>query len=283
MSDELLNYLCNIGFSRIEALVYCTLVPEEKMGGYQIAKKLNVQRPSVYSALTSLENRGFITAVPGETTEYSAVSPDILMDELSRRYSENAAKAKTELEKLTDGHKKQERFVNITGKSNLINAVNRCIDTAQKEIVFTCSMNLSSFENALKNAAKRGVRIVLFSWSNLDTLDIPLEFYCGYDGAVSCAEQRILLVSDEMHCIIGSNDRSALYPYGKEYRPLPADEKDFLGMISDNRLVVNLVTEHIHFDIYLQRLKKQYGKDLIDSSIQIGTLMEKGVLVWENS
>lgn len=283
MSDELLNYLCNVGFSRIEALVYCTLVPEEKMGGYQIAKKLNVQRPSVYSALTSLESRGFITAVPGETTEYTAVPPDILMDELSRRYSENAVKAKAELEKLTDGHKKQERFVNITGKTNLINAVNRCIDAACKEIVFTCSMDLASFEIALKNAAKRGVRIVLFSWSKLDTLNIPLEFYCGYDGTALCAEQRILLVSDEMHCIIGSNDRAALYPYGKECRPLPADEKDFLGMTSDNRLVVNLVTEHIHFDIYLQRLKKQHGKDLIDSSIQIGTLMEKGVYYGENS
>lgn len=283
MSDELLNYLCNIGFSRIEALVYCTLVPEEKMGGYQIAKKLNIQRPSVYSALTSLESRGFITVVPGETTEYAAVSPDVLMDELSRRYSENAAKAKTELEKLTDGRKKQERFINITGKTNLINAVNRCIDTSRKEIVFTCSMNLTPFENALKNAAKRGVRIVLFSWSKLDTLNIPLEFYCGYDGKALCVEQRILLVSDETHCIIGSNDRAAFYPHGQDCRPLPAEEEDFLGMMSDNRLVVNLVTEHIHFDIYLRRLKEKYGKDLIDSSIQLGTLMEKGVYYGEDS
>ena len=82
MQEQLLNYLCNLGFSRIEAQVYCTLVPEEKMGGYQIAKKLNLQRPSVYNALNSLESRGFITVIPGETTEYSAVEPDVLMDEL---------------------------------------------------------------------------------------------------------------------------------------------------------------------------------------------------------
>lgn len=282
MQEELLNSLCNIGFSRIEAQVYCTLVPEEKMGGYQIAKKLNLQRPSVYTALSSLEKRGFITAIPGEKTEYSAVEPEILMNELSRRYSENAAKAKTELEKLTDGHKKYERFVNIAGKSNLINAVNRCIEKAEKEIVFTCSMNLAFFEKALKSAAARGVRIILFSWSKLDTYDIPLEFYCGYDGVAKCKEERILLVADEMHSIIGSNDRAALFPYGKKNEQLPAEEKDFLGMMSDNRLMVNLITEHIHFDIYLQRLKKQYGKDLIDSSIQIGTLMEKGGEYEEN-
>jgi hypothetical protein len=79
-----------------------------------------------------------------------------------------------------------------------------------------------------------------------------------------------------MHCIIGSNDRAAFFPYGKKVDLLPDGEDDFLGMTSDNRLMINLVTEHIHFDIYLQRLKKVHGKDLIDSSIQIGTLMEKG-------
>lgn len=277
MENKLLDCLCSLGFSKIEAQVYCTLVPEDKMGGYQIAKKLNLQRPSVYNALNSLESRGFITVIPGETTEYSAVEPDILMNELSRRYSENAATAKIELEKLTNGRKSNERFVNITGKSNLVSAINRRIDMTEKEIVFTCSMNLELFEDALKNAANRGVRIILFSWSNLDTLGIPLEFYCGYDGKAACAEERILLVADEMHCIIGSNDRAAFFPHGKKNECLPTGEKDFLGMMSDNRLVVNLVTEHIHFDIYLQRLKKQYGKDLIDSSIQIGTLMERGL------
>lgn len=276
MQEQLLNYLCNLGFSRIEAQVYCTLVPEEKMGGYQIAKKLNLQRPSVYNALNSLESRGFITVIPGETTEYSAVEPDVLMDELSKRYCENATNAKAELEKLADGRKKHERFVNITGKTNLINAINRCIEATEKEIIFTCSMELKNFETALKNAAARGVRIILFSWSNLDTLGIPLEFYCGYDGVATCAEKRILLVADEMHCIIGSNDRAAFFPYGKKVDLLPDGEDDFLGMTSDNRLMINLVTEHIHFDIYLQRLKKVHGKDLIDSSIQIGTLMEKG-------
>lgn len=277
MENKLLDCLCSLGFSKIEAQVYCTLVPEDKMGGYQIAKKLNLQRPSVYNALNSLESRGFITVIPGETTEYSAVEPDILMNELSRRYSENAATAKIELEKLTNGRKSNERFVNITGKSNLVSAINRRIDMTEKEIVFTCSMNLELFEDALKNAANRGVRIILFSWSNLDTLGIPLEFYCGYDGKAACAEERILLVADEMHCIIGSNDRAAFFPHGKKKERLPTGEKDFLGMMSDNRLVVNLVTEHIHFDIYLQRLKKQYGKDLIDSSVQIGTLMERGL------
>lgn len=277
MENKLQDCLCSLGFSKIEAQVYCTLVPEDKMGGYQIAKKLNLQRPSVYNALNSLESRGFITVIPGETTEYSAVEPDILMNELSRRYSENAATAKIELEKLTNGRKSNERFVNITGKSNLVSAINRRIDMTEKEIVFTCSMNLELFEDALKNAANRGVRIILFSWSNLDTLGIPLEFYCGYDGKAACAEERILLVADEMHCIIGSNDRAAFFPHGKKNERLPTGEKDFLGMMSDNRLVVNLVTEHIHFDIYLQRLKKQYGKDLIDSSIQIGTLMERGL------
>ena len=51
MTDKIIDILGSLGFSKMESLVYCALVPEEKMGGYQIAKKLNAPRPSVYSAL----------------------------------------------------------------------------------------------------------------------------------------------------------------------------------------------------------------------------------------
>lgn len=48
-------------------------------------------------------------------------------------------------------------------------------------------------------------------------------------------------------------------------------------MTSDNRLIVNLVSEHIHFDIYLQKLRKKFNRDIISKDICIGTLMEKGI------
>ena len=43
--------LVRLGFSQTEAKVYCAMVSEEKMNGYQIAKLLGTSRSSVYAAL----------------------------------------------------------------------------------------------------------------------------------------------------------------------------------------------------------------------------------------
>jgi hypothetical protein len=37
-----------------------------------------------------------------------------------------------------------------------------------------------------------------------------------------------------------------------------------------------IVSEHIHHDIYLLKLKEKYNKDLIDEDIKINTMMESG-------
>ena len=132
MTDKIIDILGSLGFSKMESLVYCALVPEEKMGGYQIAKKLNAPRPSVYSALENLLKKECITSIPGSTAEYQAVPPDILIDEISKKYSDNAAKAKEMLKELKSPISTQERFVNIEGKTKLISVVNKLISAAKK-------------------------------------------------------------------------------------------------------------------------------------------------------
>ena len=41
--------------------------------------------------------------------------------------------------------------------------------------------------------------------------------------------------------------------------------------------MVNIVLEHIHHDIYLQKLKAKYNKEIITPDIQIGSIMETGM------
>ena len=137
MTDKIIDILGSLGFSKMESLVYCALVPEEKMGGYQIAKKLNAPRPSVYSALENLLKKECITSIPGSTAEYQAVPPDVLIDEISQKYSSNAAKAKEMLKEVNSPISTQERFVNIEGKTKLISVVNKLIAAEQNNSHFS--------------------------------------------------------------------------------------------------------------------------------------------------
>ncbi|MDE5581286.1 MAG: hypothetical protein K2I95_07685, partial [Treponemataceae bacterium] len=159
---------------------------------------------------------------------------------------------------------------------NLLATANRIIMSARKEILMNSSMPLESLYASLKEAARQKVRIILFSWQKIDTLDLPIEFYSNFDGANYCSEERLFLVADLKRCVIGSNDTSAFIPHKNTSKKLPAGEKDFLGMTSTNRLLVNMVTEHIHFDIYLHKLKRK-RRLIFTDDIQLHSLMERGI------
>lgn len=258
MNEEIVLNLQRLGFSKLEAEVYISLAQGKKMSGYAIAKTLNKTRPAVYNGM-----------------EYVAVEPELLLSDISRTVTGAAAEAKKFFREL-ESKQHSPHFENIEGKSNLLATANRIIMSARKEIVITSSMSLEPLYASLKEAARRKVRIILFSWQNLETLGLPIEFYSNFEGTDFCSEERLFLVADLRQCVIGSNDTSAFIPHKKITKKLPTGEKDFLGMTSTNRLVVNMVTEHIHFDIYLHKLKRK-GRLIFTDDILLHSLMEQGI------
>ena len=47
------------------------------------------------------------------------------------------------------------------------------------------------------------------------------------------------------------------------------------GTFTQNQLLANIVSEHIHNDIYLLKLKEKYSREIIDLDIVLGSLLEK--------
>ncbi|WP_455718896.1 helix-turn-helix domain-containing protein, partial [Anaerosporobacter sp.] len=56
--EDLITYLCNLHFTKLEAQIYITLLEGGELTGYQIAKKIHISRSSVYSVLDSMHERG---------------------------------------------------------------------------------------------------------------------------------------------------------------------------------------------------------------------------------
>ena len=73
------------------------------------------------------------------------------------------------------------------------------------------------------------------------------------------ANTRMMLVVDFKKTLIASSE----------------DNGQFLGTFTDNKLLASIVAEHIHHDIYLLKLKREYGKDLVDENIKLRTLLEE--------
>lgn len=228
--------LVQLGFSQTEAKVYCTMVSEEKMNGYQIAKALGTSRSSVYAALENLLDKGAIVSIPGQTSEYAVVEPIHLIDKIT-----------------------------------------------SKEILINSSMDLKPLVENLNDAKKRGVRIIVFSWLNLELYNLDVEFYSNDVNSSNSSEKRFIMVVDNNSCILCSNDRNEFFTYKEIVKNdmnlrsvLSAEDKDFLGVRSDNRLLVNLMAEHIHFDIYLNKLRIKNGGEIITPDIFVNSIMENG-------
>lgn len=283
MDENVAESLMELGFTSTEAKVYCTMVKEEKMNGYQIAKALNLSRSSVYAALENLLDKGAILSAQGESNDYIAIEPDSLIEKFVSRYKRNASLCKEKFDALSIKKRATNLFCNIQGKSNIIEEVRGLISRAKKEIVMTSSFPLDSFYDVLKDAIDRGVRVILFSFLKMDLMGLDIEFYGGVIDTplCDCSDHRILVVTDVETAIIGSNDKNDYYTLQKivedEKLNFSFEDKAYTGIKSTNRLMVNIVLEHIHHDIYLQKLKTKYNKEIITPDIQIGSIMETGM------
>ena len=260
--------LVRLGFSQTEAKVYCAMVSEEKMNGYQIAKLLGTSRSSVYAALENLLDKGAIVSIPGQTSEYAVVDPGQLIDKITSKYKKSAETAKNLLEQLSLRRRASNYFCNIQGWQNLLDEIKSMVDSAEKEILMNSSIDLKPLVENLDKAKRRGVRIIVFSWLNLELYNLDIELYCNDVSLLKSPQKRFIMVADNNSCILCSNDRNEFIPYkeivkndGSLCSMLSAEDKDFLGVRTDNRLLVNLMAEHIHFDIYLNKLRiKQIGR-----------------------
>lgn len=255
--EELIIELEKLSFSKTEAAVYLSLVKHGKMNGYKIAKILNMSRSSVYSALDNLYQKGAVYLLSGESNIYESSNPDILIDRLKKEYIKSAEMLKSKISQYGKTSPKKQYF-NIEGYDNIVLKCKELLIAAEKEVYLNTDFDLQIFKEEIQFIHKKGVRIIVFSFSKLNIENLPVEIYSNFSEKTICKEIRMMLVIDFKKTLIASN----------------SDSIEFIGTFTENMMLTSIISEHIHHDIYLLKLKRKYGKDLIESDIQIQSLME---------
>lgn len=277
--EEVISELEKMGFSKIEAATYSTLVEKGEMSGYQIAKNINVSRASIYPVLDNMYKRGIVSLLPGNTNLYIAEDPAVIINKMKAEYNNSAERAKGKLIELY-GARPKDKYINIEGYDNIISKTKELLLEAKKEVIIHTDFDMKeNFYEELRILSERGVKVIVFSWLVMDVEGLDIEFYTRGEEATDCLEQRIMIVVDFRKTMIAGNAEVIPYiPPRKIKVPIKKDVKksDFVGTYSENKMLSNIITEHIHFDIYIIKLMKKYGNDFIDSTILIGSLMEKG-------
>lgn len=255
--SEIIKSLEKFGFTRTEASVYLNLVQKGARNGSQIAKDLNISRSSVYSALENLYSRAIVYLLQAESKTYKAEEPGILFENLKETFSNSADFLKNKLSELNKDEDKT-YYLNIRGIDNFLDKAKQLLLSAEKEVYINICMDLNLFSKEFETLEKKGVRIIVFSFADLNPGKLPIEYYYNSIRPSESEEVRMMMVVDRQTSLIGSS----------------INDGEVIGTYTDNPLMVSIVSEHIHQDIYLLKLREKYRKDLIEKDILLGTLQE---------
>lgn len=252
----MITCLVNLGFSRLEAEIYIVLL-DSAGSGYQIAKKINISRPSVYNALEHMYDKGIILQLHDGSAEYIAQPPSIIFKRLREEYTENTLVAEKELTEYTND-RFEERLATLKGLKTIIARVQEMIANAKHEVFINTGIGIDLFKDAINKATENGICVTVFSFYAIDTNGISCDVFShGRDQSGSCSR---LMISCDGREILAANKSSG--------------SSEWIASVTNNPLIVDIITEHIHNDIYLLKLRDRFGAGIYDE-LRIGSEFEK--------
>ena len=229
------------------------------MSPYQIAKKIDISRSSIYNALEHMVSKGMVAVVPEETVMYIAQEPQVLLGKVEGDYVRNLKQAKSGLEHFLET-RYEENYAIISGFHIIVEKVKRLLENAKEEVFINTDIDLEILREALTEAVERGVRVLVFSFVEMNSVGEGIEIYSHMRKRTpeNTDNRLMIVVDDEMAVVADANN-------GRE---------DWKATVTNNKLMKNIVREHIHNDIYMLKLRQIYGREMYEK-IHIHTKQER--------
>lgn len=247
-----------LNFSKLEAQIYLALLGSEPLSAYQLAKKIEISRTSIYNALEHMLEKGMVEMVPNDTALYIAQEPEVILGKM--RFEMTRAMEESE-KQLKDYRELKRENINLVfrGIDTAIFKAKDILKNAKNEVYMNADFDLSCFDEELRMLKEKKVRVVVFSFYDLDLGD-DVEFYSHYRNMnQDHVASRFMLVVD--------NEISLIADKGGELQ-------EWNGTVSNNVLFIKILSEHIHNDIYLLKLRDRYGKEIYDNNLYLKTAFE---------
>lgn len=174
-----------------------------------------------------------------------------------REIFENSLNLKRDLKKI-ENPIKENYFYKLEDNEKIKATLKNIIKNSKKEIYLNTDFDLQEIREDLKNAIDRGVRVIAFCFNKLDNMGLRIEIYHKSKEKESFKNpSRIMLVAD-------LNKSLVVTKVGDKIS----------GFYTDNQVFINIISEHIHSDIYMAKLAQIY-EETFNEKIKIDTLQEK--------
>lgn len=243
IDNESCKFLLEIGFTLNEAKVYLTLLQNRYLNGYEISKLSNVSRSLVYNVIDRLVAKGFILKSEGEINYYCALSYEKVIEKIRNDNINKLNVAREKLKNYSRIENESEYIFNIKGIDEFFSKANDLILNAKKEISISIwKEDFPKIEESLTIASKKGIKIYIFSFSDITFPSGEIFSYRLKDPTSLFPYRRISIVVDGKEVIIGEN----------------AGDKS-ICVLSKNHALVSMTTDEIVLNIFWLKYIKSKG------------------------
>ena len=237
------KFLLEIGFTLNEAKVYLTLLQNRYLNGYEISKLSKVSRSLVYNVIDRLVAKGFVLKSEGQINYYCALPYEKVIERIKNDNINKLNVAREKLKNYSRIENESEYIFNIKGIDEFFSKANDLILNAKKEISISIwKEDFPKIEESLLIAAKKGIKIYIFSFSNITFPSAEIFSYQLKDPNSLFPYRRISIVVDGKEVIIGEN----------------AGDKS-ICVLSKNHALVSMTTDEIVLNIFWLKYIKSKG------------------------
>lgn len=167
-SPPALEALTRLGFTDLEARAYVFLLGEAPATGYRVAQGVGRPGANVYKALESLERKGAILVDDGDVRLVRPVPVDELLSQLERGFRRDRDAAESALRAL-DESTEDIRVYQLAQVDQVLARARSMLDGATNDVLLDAApAMLDSISDELRAALKRGVRVGLLAYDEVD-------------------------------------------------------------------------------------------------------------------
>lgn len=151
--------LTALGFTELEARIYCALLTSGPATGYRLAKLVGKAPPNVYQALSALARKAAVLVDETEPRTWRAARPAELLAVLGGTFAQRQEEAQRRLSSLATAPA-DDRIYQITDPDQVVERARAMLAGARDIVLFDLfEAPLATLREALEATAARGVTV----------------------------------------------------------------------------------------------------------------------------
>ena len=155
----------------------------------------------------------------------------------------------------------EEWFEHIHGFNDVVAAAKSILKSAKMDVYINADFPITQLREELEFLVDNNINVCIFSFYNLGKIPAGINVYShNHKMKINHVCTRLMIAVDEQEILIADS-------YGEDAR--------WRGTRTNNPLMVDVVCEHIHNDIYLMQIRQKYGREIYDN-VKTHDNFEKG-------